>query len=164
MKYWKSLVKFLWKILAGMLVILGVFQWGVKLKVATWVIPDWIVLVVLAIIIAVVGYTAYFVGKYPKVGVGSKPKKTNVDLNEDDAFIVIGLAFNKERRIQRDVLRKLFLEKRKGKNDADFNITLNKLNKLGMVDSSHDFIGTEYVVITSQGLEYCEKFRPASKT
>ncbi|MEN6560957.1 MAG: hypothetical protein ABFD52_09300 [Acidobacteriota bacterium] len=162
MNYWKSLGKFLWKTLAGMLVILGVFQWGVKLKVATWVIPDWIILVILAFTLAVVGFTAYFVAHSPKVGTVKKPKEPEISLNEDECFVIVALSLNKDRNIMRDSLRKLFMEKLKGKNDLDFNIVLNKLHQLKFVDFTKTYMG-EYVSILPRGLEHCEKIRDASK-
>ena len=98
------------KILAGLLVILGVFQWGVKLKVSTWVVPDWIILVILALTLAVVGFTAYFVAHSPKIEAVQKPKEAEISLTEDECFVIVALSLNKDLNIMRDSLRKLLLE------------------------------------------------------
>jgi hypothetical protein len=167
MSYWKGLGKFIWKILAGLLVILGIFQWAVKLKVSTWVIPNWIMLSLLVLTIAVVGYTAYFVGHKASPVPGPTtplPTKAKIVLNEEEAFILAALSFNEERTAPRDALRKIFFEKLKGKNEADFNISLSKLARHTLITFSGNYItGQEYVTITGRGLEECEKLRDLSK-
>jgi hypothetical protein len=162
MNFWKGLGKFLWKILAGVGVILGIFQWGVKLKVSAWVIPSWILLLLLVVTIAVVGYIAYFVGHNPKIATIPVRKEPKINVNDDEAFILAALAVG--RNVPRDELHGAFLEKLKGKDDADFNISLNKLEILGFVRSSGSYVtGQEFVEITATGLEYCEKLRDSSK-
>jgi hypothetical protein len=126
------------------------------------VIPDWIILVILALTLAVVGFTACFIAHSPKVRATKKPKEPEISLNEDENFVIVALSLSKDRNIMRDSLRKLFLEKLKGKNDLDFNIVLNKLHLHRFVGITKTYLG-EYVSILPRGLEHCEKIRDLYK-
>jgi hypothetical protein len=159
MNYWKGLAKFLGKIIGGLVVVLGFFEWGVKLKVSTWVIPDWILLLLLALALSIAGYTAYFVSRTAKPGTVEKPKKPEIKLEEDEAIIIRLLAIHEDCVAPREALREKFFENVKGKNIAYFNIILNKLRRLGLIDFFHHYGGLEQVGITQFGLEFCEIFR-----
>ena len=42
MNYWRALIKFLAEAMGAVVLALGIFEWGIKLKISRWVIPDWI--------------------------------------------------------------------------------------------------------------------------
>ena len=161
MNYLGSLWKFVLAIGGFLGIVITALEFGVKLKVTRWAVPDWILLVAIVLLLAAVGHTAYFVSRvYRAVGIG-KPKK--LELDSDTLFLLTALAAHKDRSARREVLSTVFKRELPDKGDADFNIAIDKLHQSGCVAFSRNILGEEYVSIVSPGYKYVEALRRVSK-
>lgn len=159
MSYLKGLGKFLWKVLAGLGVILGIFQLTKKWKVSTWVIPDWIPLTLIALLFAIILYTAYWVNRYGHgEDVLAKPKKPKLRPTEENMFILSLLAHRDNQCAIKMYLSGRYMETFGGKTRADFNVVFSELRERNYV-STCGYELKDSCLIPFDGINYFQKHR-----
>lgn len=154
MSYWRGLGGFLWKALGAMVVLLAVFEWGIKLKVSTWVIPDWIFLTLITMLLGVAIYTAFWVNRYGKKVYRQGPqRKRKLKPNREHMFVLSALVDTDSQCAVRGYLLDCYVTVFKGKTAADFNLIFNDLRVRDYISSC----GTDRYdecTITTDGLSF----------
>jgi len=161
MDYWKALGTFLLKVISIVVAFLAISQWVVRLKVSAWIIPGWVVLVLIVLLFSITGFTAYWVGHSDRGTDILHPGKTNksrLKPSKENMLIMCLLAEKDDLRIERGILAARFMEDIKGKSIKDFNLVMNELHERDYV-SSCGFHPGDTCVITRDGLSYFDKHR-----
>jgi|GEM_PF-820569 len=159
MNYWRPLIKFLAGVFGGIVLVLGIFEWGVKLKVSTWVIPDWILLTLIILLFAVAAHTAYWVHRYGQSDSRRDGRrKAKLKLNKEHMFILSALADCCGRSARRTYLRDCYLAVFDQKTITDFDVVLHALRQRNDIALSR-YGSDDICSITRDGLAFFEKHR-----
>jgi len=154
MNYWRAFVKFLVTVVGGVSLVLGIFEWGVKLRVSTWVIPDWILLTLIVLLLAVAAHTAYWVNRYGKLDSRrDKPKKAKLKPTKEHMFILSALADSDDQCALRRYLQDCYLAVFNDKTITDFNLVFSELRERGYIIPHGSDIDPE-CSINAAGLNY----------
>lgn len=159
MNYWRALIKFLIGVLGGVVLVFGILEWGVKLKVSRWVIPDWILLTLIILLFAVAAHTAYWVHRYGQSGNRrDERRKAKLRPNKEHMFILSALEDCCGRRARRTYLRDGYLAVFNHKTVTDFNSILHALKERNDIAISR-YGSDDMCSMTGEGFAFFEKHR-----
>lgn len=159
MNHWGALIKFLAGVLGGVVLVLGILEWGVNLKVSRWVIPDWILLTLTILLLAVAAHTAYWVHRYGQSDSRRDGRrKAKLKSNKEHMFILAALADCCGRRARRTYLRDCYLAVFYPKTITDFNLVFHALRERNYIAISR-YGSDDICSMTEAGFAFFEKHR-----
>ncbi len=122
-------------------------------------IPDWIFLMLVIFIYLVVMIVIHQIRNIEKKIGGVEKISSEPEPNEEILLILKTLARNASRYAERGGLNVVYEKTFEGKNQADFNIALAKLDAYGQIKISRAGYGDEIIHITNNGLLYYNKHK-----
>jgi hypothetical protein len=159
MNYWRALIRFLVGVLGGIVFVLAIFEWGVKLKVSRWVIPDWILLALIVLLLAVAAHTAYWVHRYGQGdGRHGGRRKARLKPNKEHMFILSALADCCGRSARRTYLTDCYLAVFNQKMITDFNLVFQALRQRNYI-AICSYGSDDICSMTGDGFAFFEKHR-----
>ena len=159
MNYWRALIKFLAGVLGGVVLVLGILEWGVNLKVSRWVIPDWVLLTLIILLLAVAAHTAYWVHRYGQSDSRRDGRrKAKLKSNKEHMFILSALADCCGRRARRTYLSDCYLAVFYPKTITDFNLVFHELRERNYIAISR-YGSDDICSMTEAGFAFFEKHR-----
>lgn len=159
MNYWRALIKFLVGVIGAVVLVLGIFEWGVKLKVSRWVIPDWILLTLMVLLLAVAGHTAFWVHRH-----GQRDSRRDgrsiakLKPNKEHIFILSALADCCGGSARRTYLSDCYLAVFNQKMITDFHLVVDALRRQNHIAISR-YGSDDFCSITGDGFAFFEKHR-----
>jgi hypothetical protein len=159
MNYWRALIKFLGGVIGGVALVLGIFEWGAKLKVSRWVIPDWILLTLIILLLAVAAHTAYWVNRYGQTeSRRAGRRKAKLKPSKEHMFILSAIVDCCGRSARRTYLRDCYLEVFNQKTITDFDLVFNALREQNYIAISR-YGSDDICSIAGDGCAFFEKHR-----
>jgi hypothetical protein len=156
MSYWKALSSWLWKAILGILAFLGAMEGLKKLAHVTGAIPDWALLGLILLTLAIAFHSAIWINRYNQDLIFPRTKRApRLKPTLGHMFILAALANSPDRRAKRGLLFAGFHAVFAEKGTDDFNFVFSQLQ-------DRDYFGTcgtdvsADCVITSDGLEFYE--------
>lgn len=151
MSFWKGLGRFILTVLAVVGGLLAVLQWAVRLKISTWVIPDWILLVLIVVLFSVTAYALFWINRVgkPESQRGLR-KKLKLKPNKEHMFILSALAESEDQSAVRGFLKDCYMRVFE-KSITDFNVIFNELREPDYIATCGNEV-TADCLITASGL------------
>jgi hypothetical protein len=158
MNYGKALLKFLAGVIGTLALVLVIFKWGLKMDVSRWVIPNWILLILMVMLLAVAGHTAVWVHRHGQRDGTRSGRRTKLKPNQEHMFILSALADCCGGSARRTYLSDCYLAVFREKKAGDFHSVFGALREHNHVAVSRHG-SADFCAVTGDGLAFFEKHR-----